>query len=220
MPLFKYTYKDPVTGERAYNESEVEHVVRIQDVIKLHSFNDEPAVVDEDGNKWWYTDGWIHRLSGPAIVNADGTEEYLIRQTTYSKEKWEKHPYVLEYRNLPTPIPTEGIAGKLLRSKDTTLSKKQELICAGLGLAGEGREVADIIKKYIFHKEGICREELLKEAGDVLWYLCLLVNNLGSSIEEVADMNYKKLLERYPDGCKFNRGDDLEIDKIHEGLNG
>jgi len=40
-----------------------------------------------------------------------------------------------------------------------------------IGLAGEAGEVAELIKKGIFHKHGINTEELKKELGDCLWYL-------------------------------------------------
>jgi hypothetical protein len=43
---------------------------------KLHSTDDQPAVIYADGSKWWYRDGAVHRDSGPAVVHANGVEEY------------------------------------------------------------------------------------------------------------------------------------------------
>jgi len=44
---------------------------------ELHSYNDEPAVISADGDKWWYRNDKIHRDGDkPAIVMADGSEEW------------------------------------------------------------------------------------------------------------------------------------------------
>ena len=69
-----------------------------------------------------------------------------------------------------------------------------------LGLTGESGEIADKIKKLLRDKQGVVAEEdriaLLKECGDVLWYLAQFAHDLGSSLEDVAEMNVKKLAER------------------------
>jgi hypothetical protein len=44
----------------------------------LHSFNDEPAIVQIDGTKEWYINGERHRENKPAIEEADGTKEWYI----------------------------------------------------------------------------------------------------------------------------------------------
>jgi hypothetical protein len=43
---------------------------------RLHSVNDQPAVVYTDGTKWWYKQGQIHRDGGPAVVHPNGVEEW------------------------------------------------------------------------------------------------------------------------------------------------
>jgi NTP pyrophosphatase (non-canonical NTP hydrolase) len=69
-----------------------------------------------------------------------------------------------------------------------------------LGLAGEAGEVADLVKKGIFHQHGIDRDAIKKELGDVLWYVSALCTRLGFSLEEVMEANIEKLKARYPDG--------------------
>ena len=65
-------------------------------------------------------------------------------------------------------------------SKRTAAKHDNELINYGLGIAGESGEVADQIKKAMFHGHNIGKEEIKKELGDVLWYtsqiarICLL----------------------------------------------
>jgi len=69
-----------------------------------------------------------------------------------------------------------------------------------LGLVGESGEFADKIKKIYRDNGGQITEdqnrELLKELGDVLWYVSVLADFLGSDVQEVAEMNLAKLADR------------------------
>jgi NTP pyrophosphatase (non-canonical NTP hydrolase) len=66
-----------------------------------------------------------------------------------------------------------------------------------LGLCGETGEFADEIKKQYFHGHQKNKERLLLELGDLLWYLTALSMMLGSGLEEVTELNKKKLEQRY-----------------------
>ena len=46
---------------------------------------------------------------------------------------------------------------------------EQQLANAALGLAGEAGEVADTLKKHLFHARPLDREAVVKELGDCLW---------------------------------------------------
>jgi len=69
-----------------------------------------------------------------------------------------------------------------------------------LGLAGESGEVVEKIKKLLRDKRGMLEEsdktDILKELGDILWYVNAVAHLLGSSLEDVARMNNEKLLSR------------------------
>lgn len=73
------------------------------------------------------------------------------------------------------------------------------LLNGALGLTGESGEVADIIKKGIFHEKGIDTEHLKKECGDVLWYLAMICESAGFTLDDVMEENVNKLIARYPD---------------------
>lgn len=75
-----------------------------------------------------------------------------------------------------------------------------ELLNGALGLTGEAGEVADSIKKFIFHGHDLGRDGLIKELGDVCWYLALLCHAIDVPLEEVMTLNIEKLKKRYPEG--------------------
>ena len=79
-------------------------------------------------------------------------------------------------------------------------SNPGELLNGALGLTGEAGEVADMIKKHIFHGHDLKRGELVKEIGDCAWYLALLCHAIDISLDEVLIANIEKLRNRYPEG--------------------
>ena len=52
------------------------------------------------------------------------------------------------------------------------------------------------------------RKALLKELGDELWYVTVLARHLGSSLQEVAQMNAEKTMDRDRRGVTKGSGDD------------
>ena len=64
-----------------------------------------------------------------------------------------------------------------------------------LGLCGEAGEVAEKIKKY-FRDEDYSKEDIVKELGDVLFYVTALTNHIGSNLETVMRSNITKLQDR------------------------
>jgi NTP pyrophosphatase (non-canonical NTP hydrolase) len=80
------------------------------------------------------------------------------------------------------------------------------------GLLEEAGEVAGKFKRAYRDDDGRITEErrqqLLKECGDVLWYLTMLVDHLGYNIEEVAEDNLAKLADRQQRGVIKGDGDD------------
>jgi NTP pyrophosphatase (non-canonical NTP hydrolase) len=77
---------------------------------------------------------------------------------------------------------------------------EQQLANAALGLTGESGEVADLIKKHLFHATPLDQDALVKELGDCLWYLGAFATVLGLSLDDIAQRNIDKLRRRYPDG--------------------
>lgn len=69
-----------------------------------------------------------------------------------------------------------------------------------VGISGEAGEVAELVKKGIFHQHGLDMEKLKDELGDLLWYVAGLCSTLGISMGEVMEANIEKLKNRYPHG--------------------
>ena len=89
------------------------------------------------------------------------------------------------------------------------------LIYPALGIAGEAGETADKIKKYwrnfghtkasqLTTEQSI---ELVKELGDVLWYIAALASELDYPLEFIAERNIEKLLDRRARGVVKSEGD-------------
>jgi len=85
-----------------------------------------------------------------------------------------------------------------------------------LKLAGEAGEVAEKLGKTMRDKgwlpgqslpDGV-REAMIKEIGDVLWYIASIAVDLDSSLEEVAEVNVSKLASRAERGVIHGSGDD------------
>jgi NTP pyrophosphatase (non-canonical NTP hydrolase) len=77
---------------------------------------------------------------------------------------------------------------------------EQQLANAALGLTGEAGEVAEVIKKHLFHATPLDQEALAKELGDCLWYIGAFATVLGLSLDDIAQRNIDKLRRRYPEG--------------------
>lgn len=81
-----------------------------------------------------------------------------------------------------------------------------------LGLLGEAGEVAEKVKKIFRDKKGKVdretRENLVKELGDVLWYVTQVASEFELSLDEIAARNIEKLASRKERGVLRGSGDE------------
>ena len=80
------------------------------------------------------------------------------------------------------------------------LTKKEVLINSVMGLNGEAGEAIDLVKKHLFHGHELKKDELIKELGDVAWYLAEAAYALDIDLETILVKNIEKLKKRYPEG--------------------
>ncbi len=76
---------------------------------------------------------------------------------------------------------------------------------ACLGLSGEVGEFNDMIKKRVFHEKQLDIDHAKREAGDICWYLAMLCESFGWSLDEIMQINVEKLKARYPEGFDIEK---------------
>jgi len=78
--------------------------------------------------------------------------------------------------------------------------RENNLVYPVLGLCGESGELAEKLKKMIRDDGGILTPErkklMIKELGDVMWYVADIASVLKISLNEVALKNIEKLQSR------------------------
>lgn len=133
------------------------------------------------------------------IVNLNGKlVKVRVNDIAFIKEDEErKKDKIYEYQK------------NVIRTMNQSLSYREQLINAMMGINGEAGEAMDILKKVLFqgHDLGINKAKIIEELGDVLWYLTLATITMGYTLSDVMDENIKKLTKRYPNG--FNSSDSV-----------
>ena len=79
----------------------------------------------------------------------------------------------------------------------------ERLLTAALGLCAEGGEFTEVVKKMVFQGKPVNDENIFhmkRELGDICWYLAQACMALGTTFDEVIEMNVDKLKARYPGG--------------------
>lgn len=120
------------------------------------------------------------KASEPAKSTELGTE-YPISEEAYSS-------FVQDLASPATKI-LGGLTGT-----------KVDLIHAAIGITSEAGEIADEIKKHVIYGAELNFDALLKELGDMEWYLQLLRNTIDVSRQEIIVLNMAKLNKRHPKG--------------------
>ena len=92
-----------------------------------------------------------------------------------------------------------------MKTLNPALSQKDVLINGVMGLCGESGEVIDLVKKHLAQGHELDRDAMIKELGDVAWYLAETAYALGVPLEEVMQRNIDKLRARYPEGFDADR---------------
>lgn len=76
---------------------------------------------------------------------------------------------------------------------------------AALGLASEAGELAAILIKGPHYGKHFTAADVLGELGDALWYLTMLADEYGLTLDEIMEANIAKLEARHPDGFSHDK---------------
>jgi len=91
-----------------------------------------------------------------------------------------------------------------LKNLDKETGVNMALLMTGaIGIASEGGEFAEIVKKCIFQGKPLDSETIFhakRELGDIMWYWVNSCRALGLDPNEVLAENVEKLKARYPGG--------------------
>lgn len=100
-----------------------------------------------------------------------------------------------------TSLPDQGVYNRLING--------------ALGLTGETGEVADLVKKFLYQGHDLDRQHVMEELGDVLWYVALTLDAIGSTMEDCMIYNVEKLKRRYPNGFEAYHSVHRDEDEEH-----
>lgn len=87
---------------------------------------------------------------------------------------------------------------------------KDVLVNAVMGLCGESGECVDHVKKHLFQGHPLEKDKLIKELGDVAWYLAEAATALEVPLGDILQANLDKLHKRYPQGFSTERSQNRE----------
>lgn len=98
------------------------------------------------------------------------------------------------------------------------LDPEARAVHAIIGLTTEVGELADLWKRRIFYGREMDVVNAREEIGDILWYVAMLANCLGTTIAEEQQRNLAKLRARYPDRFTDDRAVNRDLAAEREVL--
>ena len=105
---------------------------------------------------------------------------------------------------------TESSFFKNLEDEEGSDYSKERLIHAQMGMQTECAEFADALKKSLFYGKTLDVVNLREELGDLMWYMAIAMDELGTDFQTEADRVIRKLKTRYPE--KFTEDDAINRD--------
>ena len=97
---------------------------------------------------------------------------------------------------------TEALCNQL-QSLEQTGVNMALLLTGSIGIASEGGEFSEIVKKCIFQGKPLDQDTIFhakRELGDIMWYWVNSCRALGLDPNDVIAENVEKLKARYPGG--------------------
>lgn len=127
-----------------------------------------------------------------------------------------------EYQNnaLRTECDQTDSLGRIINSKVPSGMEGADMrlvptraLNAALGLVGEAGELAEIIKKWIFHGKPLELSKIANELGDILWYVSMMADVFYFKMADIARANNVKLQVRYPEKFTPQLAENRDTDK-------
>jgi hypothetical protein len=129
------------------------------------------------------------------------SETSTIESVAPAKPKFELLDSIRQYAGLANRTLADNVRdGSVVQ---TWPENAAMVLNATSGLASEGGEINEIVKKWLFHghpMDEATLTHLKKELGDAQWYWALACYAFNFDPAEITAMNINKLMARYPDG--------------------
>ena len=114
--------------------------------------------------------------------------------------------YIEFVRQTTSPASSDlaALLARIAELETSTDTDVPRLLTAALGISAEAGEFTEVVKKIILQGKTYNEESVFhmkRELGDICWYLAQACMALGTSFDEVLQMNYEKLSARYPEGA-------------------
>ena len=105
-------------------------------------------------------------------------------------------------------------------SISTRLNDKRalRLLHGSCGIATEAGELLDAMKKHIFYGKEVDTVNVVEEVGDLMWYIAIILDELGVEFEDVMDKNINKLKARYGNKFSEDSANSRNLDKERKVL--
>lgn len=82
-----------------------------------------------------------------------------------------------------------------MKTLNPELNKKDILINSVMGLCGESGEAIDIVKKWLMQGHDLDKNHLIKELGDIAWYLAEAATALDVPLDTILQGNLMDLIQ-------------------------
>lgn len=115
-------------------------------------------------------------------------------------------------------VRTESSFFKELEDGEGLDYSKERLIHAQMGMQTECAEFTDALKKSLFYGKKLDAVNLKEELGDLMWYMAIAMDELGTDFQTEADRVIKKLKHRYPKEFTKDKAENRDLDTEREIL--
>lgn len=112
----------------------------------------------------------------------------------------------------------EEFVKQALRTESPQFNRlNPRILHAAFGFITESGEFADALKKSMFYGKELDVVNLKEEAGDILWYMAILFDELDTSFEEEMERVIGKLKIRFPEKFTEELAEtrDLDAERKH-----
>ena len=95
---------------------------------------------------------------------------------------------------------------------------KERLLHACMGMQTETGEFTDALKKSIFYGKTLDVVNLKEELGDLLWYISITMDELGTNYDAEMQRVINKLKSRYPEKFTEEKAENRDLKTEREIL--